>query len=313
MRVSDHTIYSSILNNLSHLMGRQEHLHDQLSSGKRITKPSDDPSGFTKSLGMKTELGSGRQYVRNIDDTIAWTQTTSGALSDVSSALQRAGELAIEGGDGTKVQSELDAIAEEVEQILRHVIDASNTKQLGRSIFSGNETLQPAFSITGYDANGNVAGVAYNGDSGIRNIEIGTGRLLPVNSLGSNEAGGAPRAVFRNTLTGLDVFQTLMDLRDDLLTGNVNAVLNTDIGNVQACVTNVMSFQSEVGSKQNRLELNSTELGDREAGLVELISQNEDLDYAEAILHLSEVQTTYKAALASGARIMDTTLLDFLR
>lgn len=312
-RISDHTVYNNVLANLNDLMARQTKLHEQLSSGKRVEKPSDDPFAFVKSLGLKTEQSSGAQYSKNIEDSNAWIQMTSEALATATKALQRVSELAVEGSDGTKTLSDLKPIAGEVEQLLQHLVDVANTKYLGRSLFAGNQTLQSAFTITSYDANGNVNAVTYNGDSGIRSVEIGKGRMIPLNSLGSNELGGAPRGVFRSALVGVDVFQTLMDLRDDLLAGDINTVMNTDIGAVQTCLSNVLSFQTEIGAKQSRLDMSASELDDRETDLVKLISENEDLDYAEATMRFSEVQSTYEAALATAARIMDTTLLDFLR
>jgi len=309
MRVADSTVYSTILRSLDGLAARQLRSQEQLSSGKRISKPSDDPFAFLKSLTMKNEQSAGQQYSKNIEETISWLQTTSDALTVATSSLQRVGELATEGGDGTKSQGELDAIASEVEQILRHLIDVGNTKHLSRSIFAGNQTLTPAFTVAGYDANGNVATINYNGDVGVRNIEVGAGQLVAVNELGEAPSG----AVFRNTAAGVDIFQTLMDLRDNLLAGNISAVMNTDIANVESCLSSTLSFQTRIGAKQNRLESNASALGDREADLVKLISDNEDLDYAEAVMEYSEAQTTYEAALAAGARIMETTLLDFLR
>jgi len=313
MRIARHTIFTSVLNNLNKLMSRQERLHRQMSGGKRILSPSDDPAGFAKSLAMKADLDAGRQYARNIDNVIPWFQATSEALSLTSSALQRANELAVEAADTTKSQDELNNMAAEVEEILKYLVDVANTTYQGRSIFAGNETLQPAFTVTGYDPNGYISGVAYNGDSGVRKVETGKGRLVAVNSLGSNETGGAPRAVFRDTTAGIDVFQTLMDLRDHMLAGNTDAIMQSDMGDISSCLTNVLVFQAEIGAKQNSLEQNSTELGDREANLIKQISDNEDLDYAEALLHFSEVQNTYKAALAAAARIMEITLMDFLR
>ncbi|MCB9496523.1 MAG: flagellar hook-associated protein FlgL [Fibrobacteria bacterium] len=119
----------------------------QLSTGKMIRRPSDDPVGTSAALQLRTQLSSGNQYYRNMEDGLGWLSTTETALGTGNSALQRARELAIQGANDTYGATERQYLVSEVEGILEEVLSIANTSFKGDYIFSGTQTQVPPFSL----------------------------------------------------------------------------------------------------------------------------------------------------------------------
>jgi flagellar hook-associated protein 3 FlgL len=144
--------------------------------------------------------------------------------------------------------------------------------------------------------------VIYSGDSGILNREIGVGITLSINVTGAQVFSGAS-----------NIFDSLIMLRDNLIAGNTAAISTGDINNLDRSIDNVLAYRAEIGAKINRLELHKERLGDMRVNFTKLLSANEDADMAEVIMNLQIQENVYRASLSTGARIIQPTLVDFLR
>jgi len=293
MRVTNNMIARNAVNNLNLHLRRQEELHYQLASGKRLRVPSDDPAATSHSMRLHSDLTHTKQYRANIGVALSWLEATDSVLNEVGQALQRVKELAVYGANGVLPQDARDAIAREVDQILEHLVDLANSSHAGLYLFGGHRTTTPPYVLSG----GTVS--SYQGDEGRRELEIASGVKIAVNVLGSE--------LFDQ------IFQAVTNLRKALCEGDTATVGNQSLAEVEDALDTLLRVRADVGARINRLELADARMQELELNVEQLISDNEDVDLARAIIDLKVAENVYRAALASGARIIQPTLLDFLR
>nr|MBO2494552.1 flagellar hook-associated protein FlgL [Clostridia bacterium]PZN11658.1 MAG: flagellar hook-associated protein FlgL [Caldicoprobacter oshimai] len=299
MRVTNGMLITNMMRDYAKNMRKLEKLQSQLSSGKRILKPSDDPVAVSKSLKLRADLAYNQQYVSNADNAISWLEATESALKDLGDVLHRARELAVQASNGALAPEDRMTIADEIEQLQKHVVQVGNTTYAGRYIFAGYKTDKPPFEVV-QQVDGSLR-LDYKGDSGKIAFEIGIGNRIEVNVLGGS--GGAEID---------EIYDVLERFKNELRNGT-NANLDGYIGEIDQRMTQILSQRSAVGAKVNRFELIRARLKEEEINFTSLLSQNEDVDVAEVIMRLKEAENVYRASLAAGARIIMPTLMDFLR
>ena len=298
MRVTNTMLGNTILKNISASYARIERSEDQLSSGKLYRLPSDNPVAVHQSLGIRVSIKETEQYLSNIGDGLQWLNTADMALRNSTDLLLRAKELAVTGANSTNTQTELNAIATEVDQLLTEMVSVGNTNIAGRYIFGGNQTTVAPFSEAGGPP---ATAVNYNGDSNAINYETEKGVNVSVNLPGD--------AVFKGAT---DVFQTLITLRDNLLAGDYAAV-SADTSTIDDALGMITDSLMIVGAKTNRLEMTQSRLEDDKLGLTKALSGVEDADISEVITKLKMDENVYQAALMAGSTAMQKSLIDFLR
>lgn len=300
MRITNNMIARGMLTNLNAHLRRMETLHHQLSSGKRLRVASDDPAATATSMRLHTQLNHTVQYRANISSAISWLEGTDAALGEVTEVLQRAYELGVYGATDSHPQEARDAIAAEIDEILHHLVDLANSTHGGLYLFSGNETLtrpyqlDPALQI---GKGGNDP--EYQGDGGARRYETGAGVTVAVNIPGED--------VFDR------IFADLIALRDALESGDTDEISGTILGEIQASLDGLVEGRADLGARANRLGLAADRMHQLELNIEQLLLDTEGVDVARALTDLKVTENVYRSALASGARIIQPTLLDFLR
>ncbi len=189
-------------------------LQEQISSGKRILRPSDDPSGFDVASRLHNDARSTTQFVKNATALDQDLKTTDGKLQEITDILHRASEIIVNGSDGTQSPANLTAMGQEVNELLEDLVRIANSNPQGDYIFSGLRTTEPAYSIT-RDANGQITNVTYEGSQETRQTEIDSGVYVQANVPGSDLT--ASQAVFQSS--EVDLFADLIHLRDRLEAG----------------------------------------------------------------------------------------------
>lgn len=318
MRVTNNMMISNMLSNMTKNLSRMDKLQKNLATGKKFTMPSDDPIGVSKSLRLNTDVAVMDQYKRNVEDCMSWLDTTEVAVSNISEVLKRAKELTVQAATETYSGDQRKAIAQEIEQLKGQLISIGNTNYAGSYIFSGYKTDKTLLDSTGkYDLGG--AGAALTPPESI-NVNVGLGDSMGINFIGQKIFGvGADPDVFDPTAVAdngdtaqlIAVFdQLIADLKaaPDGDTAGINAAL----GRLETHYTNINAISAEIGVKTNRLELTLNRISDDTLNLKSLLSKNEDADISEVIMNLKMAETVYSSSLATGARIIQPSLIDFL-
>lgn len=301
MRVTHRMLAQTVNRNLRHNLVSLQEKSAQLSSGRLFTRPSQDPVGTYKVMRISgTGLMRNEQYQRNIGEGITWLTVTEEALAEAIEAAQRLRELAVYAANGTMTPEDMQAIAPEVRQLLENLVGVGNAEVTGLYIFGGHQTQKVPFTL---EDSGSLD-VAYHGDIGLRIIEITPHQSLPVNFPGSSVFGG----------DGTGLFQTVIEMYEALSeTFDQQALGGEILQELDAHLDHLLQLRAEAGARMKRLTVTEQRLQNEHMYLRELRSKIEDIDIAELITEFTMQQNTYHAALATGARMIFPSLVDFLR
>lgn len=295
MRITEKIVSNGVTRNINSSMRRIDKRYDEISTGKRIRYPSDDPVALITSLRLKDQIEEAERYVTNSNSAISWLEASDAALTEMTKVLHRLEELAVAGANGHLAQSSLNAYAEEVHELKGHLLQIANTQLGSRYLFAGQQTTKPAYDDT----------FTYQGDENLLNIEIGPGNSLDVSYSGTTIFGDA-------TSSEGDFFQFMDAFEAHIRAGDTDAVAN-DINGISEQLTRTLNNQASIGAKINRLERSNERYSQLELQFKTLLSKNEDVDLAEATMNLKMQESVYQAALAAGARILQTSMLDYMR
>ncbi|MEB3102342.1 flagellar hook-associated protein FlgL [Ferviditalea candida] len=300
LRVTQSMMHSQLLRNVNNNLSRMERNQNVLSTGRKILKPSDDPVGITYALHYRSELSINEQYQKNIDTAKAYVDHTDTILGQVNDLIQRANELTTQGVNGTNPQSALDAIAQELGQIYEQAVTLGNDRLNGKYIFNGQKTdIQPYTTAGAPTESSDDQKIVYQFSAGV---------TVPINVTG-NEVfgiGSGPNQEPDN------LFSVLKDLQNDFLNGDQTAA-RTDMDRLTSRFNKFLDVRAEVGARANRIDLLDSRLQDLNQNLTALDSKVEDADIAETITNLQADQNVYQASLSVGAKIIQPSLLDYLR
>lgn len=265
----------------------------ELSSGKAFLRPEDNPFGTVQVMQIDHSKANIAQYTDNNNDAQGWLQQTDTSLTNIQNLILRVKELTIEAG-GTVDATQRSAIADEIDQITEQVKTEANASWGGSYIFGGTQTTAPPYTQGGPDN--------YNGDSGTISREIADNTSLDINLTGQQVVGDNTSGLLFNLRT----------LSTDLRANNVNALTSTDITNIGNSLDNILSLSAVVGAKENRTEIAASRLSDLSTSLDTSRSQIADADVSTLSIQFNSRSAALQAALASAARLIQPTLMDYL-
>jgi flagellar hook-associated protein 3 FlgL len=295
MRITHRMISDTTIRNMRNNLTRLESLHTSITTGKRLSRPSDDPTAVARTLTYSADLAIGEVFLRTMDNAMSWMSATDSALDQAGGVLQRARELAVSGANGgAMTQGDMEAIGVEVDHLLKQMNVIANASLRGQRLFAGQQIDANPFALSA-----TLPGYTYTGDTGQMRREYDVGAYLTINTPG--EATFAP------------AFAALFNLRDHLNAGNASAISSTDITAVDQALDTILSARAEVGAKMNRVEAAQGRQTLLQVNLEELRSKSEDTDFTEAVSKFSIQETVYKASLEVGGRAVQPSLLDYLR
>lgn len=304
LRVTSNMMNSQLLLNLNRNARTMNDTQLQLSSGQKINKPSDDPVGITYSLRYRAELSSNEQYTKNVDNALSWLDYNDTVLGQAGDVVQKIRELTVQAATGTNPQSALDSINAEVMQLKDQLVDIANSTLNGKYIFNGEQyNTKPYDFAKGVDGTYDVS-KAITTDSGQIQFIVGEDVRMPISTTGND--------VFGNTGDADNLFAIINQLSVALKSGDSKGI-SAQLGLIDTRVEKILTARSEIGAKTNRVELMQDRLSDLNINLTDLQAKTEDADYEGLIMNSKIQENIYNASLSVGAKIISTTLVDFIR
>jgi len=311
MHVSTTSFSNNFLYEIQNLESQQSTLQQETTSGLKVTLPEDNPGVMNQVLNLQTEDSANTQYQSNITQVQNSATTASDALNSLQTLVEQAGEIATD-ANGVNSPTQLATYATQVGQLIQQALQVGNTQDAqGNYIFAGTDTSTAPFSAT-TDANGNVTGITYNGNTSLAQSEIAPGLTVTAQNPGENNTGTGTEGVFADSRTGADIFSHLIALQQDLTSGNTSAIsssvgpaLTTDEDHVVSQISGNAVLQSTLEATGNVSSQNSTSIESQ-------MSNDTNADLATTLTQLSQTQTAYQAALESGTLVMQTSLLNYL-
>jgi len=300
MRIGTLQMFRQGVNSMLDQQSKLYETQNQLSTGKRINSPSDDPTGAAQLVGLSESAKTTAQYQDNILAARTRLELEDAALGAVGDALQRVRELTVAGLNDTNGPQERTAMAAEIRQLADEVLGLANRKD-GNSqfMFAGFQVLTVPFSET-------APGVfSYAGDTGQRQIQVGPARQIA--------DGDSGQAVFMDIPDGgggfESIFATLETLASDL---EANTPNSSSLDQLDRAINQFLGFRATAGARLNALESQQVI---NEALLEQLEitrSTVEDLDYAEAASRLSRESVSLQAAQQAFVKVQNLNLFNFI-
>lgn len=311
MRVTANAYSNALIGQLNNLALRQTRLQSQAATGQRVRLPEDDPAGMRRVLDLQAEAGSIRQYQDNIARQKDLANVSYSALKSLKTISDRAGEIATL-ADGLKSPQELASYAAEIGQLIKQAVEIGNTQYNGSYVFAGTRSDQAPF-VANLDSAENVTSVDYRGNTSVAMSEISEGLTASARVPGANASGSGARGLFLDASAGVDFFGHLISLQQHLANADVGAIADTDRRHLQTDEDNLLYHVSRNGALQARLVASDALLSDRSTGIENQISDVADADLAQTLVQFNATQNAYQAALQSGAKLFDLSLMNYLR
>jgi flagellar hook-associated protein 3 FlgL len=292
MRVTDASSSFGSLAGLQSAASRLASLQAQLSSGRQITTPSDDPSGTARALQLRADVKRNNQYVSNARDAIGWMSTADSAYTQAVTLTQNARTLLVQAlNTGTTSTASSAAIADQLDAIRTSLIQVANTTYNGRPVFGGTTAGTAA-----YDPAGN-----YIGDAGTVSRTIGAQATVQINQTGP-QAFGAP---------GSDLFTLLANISTTLRTNPSAAT--PQLAQLDTALSHMTSAQAAEGAAYQQVQNTQAVQSATGTALATQLSDIQDIDLADMAVRVSTANVTYQAALQTTASVRQLSLLNFLR
>jgi len=301
VRISTNLFFSNILNSIrKEDLGRARTM-EQIASAQRINRLSEDPAALSQVLSLRAATNEIDDYMLSIDQQISRLNRVEEALAQAGTVFQDAYGIAVQGSTGTYSGGDLKNLAYQVDRMITSLVGFANASRGGikpEALFARSESGSEVIYTYPETWEGTIKGE-------------GWGRVLTLNMLVETID---PAEVFKvDPDTGqATMFDTLIKLRDALNNGDQNGVSEL-IGELQGHGETLIQARSDIGSRSYQLEKLRGQIGIQKEQLTEVMSKIGDTDYAEAAIRINRHELVMQATLSTAARLMNVSLLNYLR
>lgn len=293
MRISTNYQYNTYQYNLQNADQRLVNLSQQLSTGRRLNLPSDDPVGVGQSITLQSMQAGIQQYMGNLNMAKGSLGAIDNTLSSMSGLMNQAYSLAVQGASSTTDQAGRTAMASQITEIQAQILNLANTQGTnGAYMFAGQKTDTKPYALTG-------GAITYSGDTNPINVEIGPGQTMQSNVPGEPMISS--------------MYNTLETLKSDLIGGQVGAISGVDITSVQTSMNAISSARGDIGARMQTVSNMMSQYQIHSDNLTKNISDLVDVDMASAVVQYQQASQAYTAALTVVGQGSSLSLLDFIK
>ncbi|AJF07571.1 flagellar hook-associated protein FlgL [Geoalkalibacter subterraneus] len=295
MRATLTTTYRSLLANMTQSNTRLEELRLQAATGKKVTKPSDDPSAIRPMLNARGQIRASDRFLDTMGIAGERLDVLDTHLERVESVMVRAKETLVYAGNGSLSEADLKTLGNQMQLMKDELLALANSSVDGKYLFSGFKEDTPPYS-------GDP--VAYAGDNEAFELEIGPGEKVKVNLTGEE--------VFGDPGTGKDMWQLFDNMVSALDVGDAAAAL-AEMDDLDRAADQMRSQRSRMGNLAQRVDSAKLNMEDVRIDMEAMLSRYEDADLVETITNMTMQETAFKAALDITSRVSRLSILDYMR
>ena len=305
-RITQRTVAQTSLQGLQGNLSRMQQLQEQLSSGRSLNRPSDSPTRTVQAMQLRGDNSRTEQYVRNGQDGLGWLGTADSVLTRSLELANRAREVTVSGMTDAVPAASRQAMAVEIENLRLGLLEVANTRYLNAPLFGGTTAGTAAYD---------VATGTYVGDTGVLRRTVAPDTSVEVSFTG--------RQVFGDDGDRTQLFTVLQRIADHLRTdadgdGAVDSKvdmenLSKDLGHLDIAIDRMLSTVGQVGARYNRVDALRATADDKLLTGASRLAETESVDLAKTIVDLQLQEVAYQAALGATARVIQPSLVDFLR
>lgn len=336
MRVTNKMLSNNFLYDMQNNLQNLKKLQGQLSSGKEISRPSDDPFKVARAMQMHTDISSNKQYNENIKDTINWLDQTDTGLNQLGKQFQRVRELMVSSGNAAYGSDERQKIKDEINGIVSNISQTLNASFDGKYIFGGTRGTSKPVGVKEEENNNIITYKAADGTNLTDADPTMSERLVTEISQGVTVEYNVTSTdvlefKYKKSNTSGEVNMDVKNILENIvkhLDGNIakadgsgweqdtsaasDALMGQDLEDMDAVINNILKLRSQVGAKMNAMDSAQEKNLDENLNLTDILSQTEDIDITEKTMQFATAQTVYIAALQTSAKVIQPTLMDYL-
>lgn len=303
MRVTESTGASFLARITSESKQQLQRQHEIIASGVRFKRRSDAPNDAATAAQIERNMKAGEQWQRNVQQALVWEQSSEAAMSNIVDRVHRLSELAVEAGDGSRTSEDRSYLADEVNGILDDLLSIGNTQHGDSYLFAGNDAGEPPFNATYTD--GKITAVTYDGSAARRTVQANHDTTLDYGVPGAGANG-----LFGTVDDANGLFAHVIALRDELAAGERPTDASHD--GVQQGLEHVIAQRLGNGIRQQRFNRLDRELATVNLNQQSNLSDIQDVDIAEAVTHLNQIEAAYQASLQLSLRANRMSLSELL-
>lgn len=324
MRITNASMVRSHLYDTQNNLTNMSKINQQISTGKVINTVSDDPHKAIKIMNINNEIKYTEKYNSNIDETVGWMNTTDGALESTGNLLNEIKETILKVGNGTYSQNEMKSLNADINEKIKQLADTLNSTYGGKYLFAGTNVDDAPITVIenpdgtvklefSKDKNGqtipNTDDLKADISSGINiDYNISVGEILNI-----KDGNG-------NTVNLLDEINNLSTLMNDIANGDEQTVakaketlLNDTKGKIDTLFDHVVNERTSLGVRVSTAE-KIKELNDEDIlNIQDVLSKTQDTDVVEKFIELKSAEMIYQASIQVGAKLIQPTILDYIR
>lgn len=310
IRATRSGLYDSVKATLARNTRRMVDLQEQLATMKRINRPSDDPSGASRAMGLRNDSQDYSRYLSNINLAQSDVELSTSVLQSIGEQVTYVRSLVLQGGNPDLSEASRQAIADDINAALESIVDYSNAMHNGRYVFAGTATTTKPF-VTDVAPGGEITQVSYQGNQESIWTNVGANARVKINETGSN--------VFLDGGPGEDLFSVIASVRDILANdagvpeNQIGDLLTEKLDEVDRVHADVLESMGRLAGRAKSLDLRKEFFEDAEISAINSLSLTEDADVAELVFRLQGEKTQFEILLSSSAALLGPTLMDFLK
>lgn len=311
MRVTNGMNNQNILNSINKNQAKMADLQIQMASEQKINYLSDNPESASRILNADVSMNKIENYLNNIKSMTGELAMSESVLTQVGTAINRVLELTTSASNGTNNEQTLQAINDELKQIREQIISLANTEYNGNYIYSGTKTGVVPFSVS------DDGSISYNGtlstDDYKRSFHIGDNVKESINLNGGEVFGYSTYNTETEKYDGYGLFDVLNNVINDIDKVPTNYDdIRSHLDDIKSCQEAVVSFRTNLGAKQNRLEMAAEQHENNKLTLNSLKENLQTVDIADIVTQISQQQTALQASMYASSTLLKISMLDYI-
>lgn len=329
-RVTTSMLTNNYLDGMNKNLSNLQTINNQLTTGKEISRPSDNPYKVARTMQLYSSIDANKQYNENIKDTLNWLDTTDTALGQVTTVFQRIRELMVSAGNAAYGTQERESINNEVKERVGELGQILNTTFDGRYIFGGTKVASKPINVDKEAADGQILKYSDKNGNPVKYDDLNDELKSQLGANLTTEVSQGVTIDYNVTAQSLMQFQDgnesidAMKLLSNIVSNlgadestadgkkKVNEVTTNNLSDIDKVINNLLKIRSEVGAKQNRMESAQSQNEDSNYNMTDILSKTEDIDWTQKTIEYYMARTVYQASLQVSAQILPATLLDYL-
>lgn len=318
MRITNTAMVRSHLYDTQQNLSRMNKINEQINSGKVVNRVSDDPHKAIRIMNMNNEIRYTEKYNYNIDETVGWMNNTDASLENFGNLLKDVKDNIIKVGNGTYSQEEIKAINAEMNEKIKEIADTLNTTHGGKYMFGGSNVDEAPIKLIENPDGTVTLEINKNSNTDDLKADISDGTSIDYNvSVGEifkvkGENG--------NTVNLLDEVNKLSELMNDIANGDEQdatkakeELLGNVKGNIDKLYNHALDERTSLGVRVSTAE-KIKELNDENIlNMKSVLSLDQDVDHVEKFIELKSAELVYQASIQVGTKLIQPTILDYMR